>query len=248
MKRRLIIVIVVLSVVLCGFLIVRNTRSVYFVDGATGDITKLTSFWLKQNEIEIKDRWFNEFEEDTVSGIVYIEDMNEYALIPYTYTILDPVDGDLGDLYYSKLNRVKAVHWISKIENESLDFIVENEQRLSIAVGTYSNTSYDETEYGMGIYSMPVYNNNGELYYNLQFPSNSLAGIRAGFNDGVPCYVLQEVFYAEISLVNHVETTFFLPLSFHGGLLSEDILDSDHYYINYNGIQLVFEASLERIE
>jgi hypothetical protein len=248
MKKRVIIVSSVLLIILVGFLIVRNLRSVYFVDGTTGEITKLTSIWLKQNEIEIKDRWFKDFEEKTVSGIVYIEDNKEYAIIPYTYTRLDREDDELGDLYYSKLSRVKAVIWIEKENDEALVFNVENEQRIAVAVGTYSGTSYDETEYGNGIYSIPVYKDDGDLHYFLQFPTYSLAGIGDGFNDDVPCYILQDVIFTEISVVNHESVTFLLPLDFIGGLMSEDVLDSEHYYFEFNENLVVLEAFIDRIE
>ena len=105
MKNKLVIIIGVLAIIGIALLVVSNLRSVYFIDGATGEKTKLTSVWLKQNEIEIKDRWFADFEKKTFSGIIYIEDDKEYAIIPYTYTRFDN-DLDLADLYNSKLSRV----------------------------------------------------------------------------------------------------------------------------------------------
>ncbi|MGS0973288.1 MAG: hypothetical protein ACVCEJ_08715 [Candidatus Izemoplasmataceae bacterium] len=248
MKKIFVIIVGCLVFLLMGILITINLRSVYFVDGSTGETTKLTSIWLKQNEIEIKDKWFDSFEQKTVSGIIYIEDSKEYALISYTYTRLEPKDDDLGDLYYSKLSRVKSVNWIGKDVNENLKFTVLNEQRHSIAVGTFSGTSYDETEYGNGVYSIPVYNDSGDLHYYLQFPTYSLAGISEGFNDDTPCYILQDVIFIEVSLTNHDEITFLLPIDFMGGLMSEDVLDSDHYYIDYNGHEIIFEAFIDRIE
>lgn len=247
MKGKIIILVGAIIIVLIGGFVVANLRSVYFVDGSTGEVTKLTSVWFKQNEIEIKDRWFSDFDEDIYSGVIYIEDKREYTIIPYSFTVLDD-DGDLGDLYSSELNRVKAVFWIEKNNDEPLVFEIDNEQKYLIAVGTYSGTSYDETQYGFGIYSIPLFKDNGELYYHLQFPTYSLAGINEGFNDGNPCYILQEVIYTEISVSNHNEETFFFPLEFVGGLSSDDVLDSDHYYLDYNGNQIIFEAFLKRVE
>ena len=247
MRNKVLVLIGVAIAILIGVLIARNIRSVQFIDGATGETTKLTSIWFKQNEIEIKDRWFADFEEETVSGIIYIEDDKEYAIIPFSFTRFDD-DLDLAELYKSELSRVKGVSWIKKNSRESLEFKIENEQKLLVAVGTYSGTSYDETEYGNGVYSIPIYNDNGYLRYNLQFPTYSLVGLREGFNDGIPCYILQEVIFTEISISNHEEETFLLPLEFVGGVTSLDVLESDHYYYEYNGNQIIFEASLERIK
>ena len=246
-KSRIGIIISVLGVLLIGLLVGRNLRSVYFIDAATGEKTKLTSVWVKQNEIEIKDRWFADFDDDTFSGIIYIEDNKEYAIIPFSYTKFAD-DYDVADFYKQELNRIKGVTWIEKVNDESLDFEIDNEQKLLIAVGTYSGTSYDETEYGRGIYSIPIYNDKGDLHYNIQFPSSSLVGIREGFNDGEPCYILQEVIFTEISVSNHEEITFLLPIEFVGGVSSVDVLDSDYYYYEYNGNQIIFETSLERVE
>lgn len=247
MRNKVLVLIGVAITLLMGILIVKNFRSVYFIDGFTGETTKLTSMWFKQNEIEIKDRWFSDFEEETVSGIIYIEDDNEYAIIPFAFTRFDD-DLDLAELYKSELSRVKRVSWIEKSSRESLEFKIENEQGLLVAVGTYSGTSYDETEYGNGVYSIPLYNDNGDLHYNLQFPTSSLVGIREGFNDGTPTYILQKVIFTEISILNHKEETFLLPLEFIGGVSSSDVLDSDHYYYDYNGNQIIFEATLKKIK
>ena len=247
MRNKTLVLIEVVFTILIGVLIVRNLRSVYFVDGATGETTKLASMWFKQNEIEIKDRWFADFEEETVSGIIYIEDAKEYAIIPFAFTRFDD-DLDLAELYKSELSRVKGVSWIKKSSSESLEFKIENEQGLLVAVGTYLGTSYDETEYGNGVYSIPLYNDNGDLHYNLQFPTSSLVEIREGFNDGIPAYILQKVIFTEISILNHEEETFLLPIEFVGGVSSSDVLDSDHYYYEYNGNQIIFEATLEKIK
>ncbi len=247
MKKILLIITGLILIIGVGFIILLNLRSIYFFDGVTGETTKLTSFWLKQNEIEIKDRWFDDFEQDTISGIIFIEDDEEYAIIPYTFTKFNN-DYDLAELYDYEHNPFYGVTWIEKSIDEPLSFEITNEQKLWVAVGTYSGTSYDETEFGMGVYSVPLYNNEGDLYFYMEFPTSSLASVQSGFNNEIPSYVLQEFLFIEISITNHDQITFLLPIEFVGGLLSSDIDGSDHYYYEYNGNQVIFEAILERVE
>lgn len=214
-------------------------RTVYFVDGSTGDITKLTSLWIKQNEIEIKDRWFTDFDNGYISGVIIIEDSEEYAYIPYSYTKMDS-EGDLPEFYKNELSRVKAVVWVKKDNKEDISISFKNEQKLDVAVGTYSGTAYDTTQYGMGIYSIPLFKSNGDIFYHLQFAVSGVVGLRDGFNEGVPTYILQEVIYSEVNI--NEEITLLIPIYFVGGVSSADINGSTHYLFEYNGQQIILEA------
>ncbi len=245
MKKYMIIIGLSLVLVIAGYLLF-NLRSVYFVDMNTQEKTKLTSFWVKQDHIDIKDRWFKDFDDDVISGFILIEDKKTYTIIPYAFTKLDE-SSRLIDLYESTLERSKEIKWIAKEYEQDVLYDIKEEVRLDISVDTYLGSVTEENKYGNGIYSVPTYNDSGEIVSYVQFAESSVSGLLEGFNQNNPCYILQAVLFVEVHINNHQASKLLIPTYFIGGLVTADIT-SDHYYIEYFDQLLVFEATLEKLE
>lgn len=221
-----------------------NLRSVYFVDARTQEKTKLTSFWLKNDQISIKDRWFSNFEDDVISGFILIEDRKTYAIIPYAYTT-SIFNHELNDFYQQNLDRRKEITWIEKENNQTLLYDISEEKRIEVAVDTYPGYVTDDMRYGKGIYTVPVYNQLGDIVEYVQFLESSEAGLLEGFNNNLPCYILQTVLFIEIEIKNHEMMNLLIPTYFVGGLQSAEMND-DHYHEQYFDQLLIFEATLEK--
>ncbi|AIO19421.1 hypothetical protein KQ51_01545 [Candidatus Izimaplasma bacterium HR1] len=93
-----------------------------------------------------------------------------------------------------------------------------------------------------------MYDSNGELYFNMLFPTMNSIRIIDEFNQGVPCYVLQTFIFTEVSITNHNEISYFLPIELVGGSNASDINNTDHYYYNFNGHNVILEAEIFGVE
>lgn len=246
MRKNIIILFAGIVLIAIILIIAFNMRTVYFVDGRTGETTKLTSFWYKQSEINIKDKWFDDFEAEVVTGIIYIEEKNAYAMMPYSHSKFTLVDS-LSSLYHQIRSETIEITWIEKTDDQPLRFEVTNEQSLWVAIDRYSGVPENLT-YGSGVYTIDVYNDRGETDTQLHFADWSSIGIGESFSIDVPSYVLQQFLFTEVTLVNQHETTFLLPILLIGGSNFADIGESNHYYYEFYGHDIILEATISEVE
>lgn len=243
MKKVAFLTLGIVVIVLASYVLI-NLRSVYFVDARTQEKTKLTSFWFKRDEITMKDRWFSDFDDDVISGFVLIEDQKTYAIIPYVFT--KPIfDQELDIFYQANLDRNKEIIWRDKENDQAVIYDISEEIAIEVAVDVYPGYVTEPLKYGDGIYTVPVYNDLGDIVEHVQFLESSQTGLREGFNNSIPCYILQTVLFVEININNHETMNLLIPTFFVGGLLSAEIND-DHYYDQYFDQLLVFEATLDK--
>lgn len=246
MRKNIIILFMGIFLIATIFIVALNMRAVYFVDGRTGETTKLTSFWYKQSEIKVKDKWFDDFEDEVVTGIIYIEEKNAYSIMPYSFSKLIPVES-LSSRYDQIHSNTIEIIWIDKINDQPLRFEASSEQALWVAIDRYSGVTDTSIKYGRAVYTIPVYNELGEIDSHFHFADWSYVSLQETF-DNVPCYVLQQFLFTEVSLVNQHETTYLLPILLIGGVNFVDIGESEHYYYEFFEHDIIFEATLNRVD
>lgn len=245
MKKNLIMIISIFIFITFSIAYGGNTRTVYFIDGYTGEIKLLTSSWFKRNTIQMKDAWFDDYETNVVSGLIFIEDNREYAVFPYTYHNLE--SSRFTEFYPDHVDQEYELVWIKKTNQEHLSFEVKNVQSLWISVGVHQSIPGTDIKYGRGIYTMPVFNDRGEVISELSFAENDYISLGEGWNDFTQRYVLQQFIFSEITIVNQHVETYFMPILFLGGSNLAEVGNSEHYYYSYNGYDLIFEATLLRL-
>ncbi len=246
MKKNLILLLFMFSFLVVSTTYGAGTRSVYFFDRQTGETTLLTSQWLKQDVIDVKDSWFSKFEENTVSGIIFIEDSREYAVIPYVH------HSNFGSLsiqefYQDHVDSTYELTWMKKTSNASLSFEVISEQPLWASVEITQSIPGTTTKYGRGIYTMPVFDGFGNRISELSFAENDYMSLNESWNDFIPRFVLQQFIFIEIELSTHHPMTIFMPVYFLGGSNLMEVGDQEHYLYPYRGHDLVFEAEILRL-
>ena len=245
MKKNLIILIALFFFIALSLTYVGSTRSVYFFDGYTGETKLLTSSWFKHDTIQMKDSWFDDYESDVIGGVVFIEDSKEYAIFPYTHH--NNENSGFEEFYFDHVSQEYELVWIKKSNKEHLSFEAKNVQSLWVSVGIHPSIPGTDIKYGRAIYTMPAYNASGEVISELSFAEWDYMSLGEGWNDYTQRFVLQQFIFAEITLKNQQTTTFFMPIFFLGGSNLADVGSSEHYYYDYYGHDIIFEATLLRM-
>ena len=76
------------------------------------------------------------------------------------------------------------------------------------------------------------------------FAEYNSAGVLEGFANNIPSYVLQQFTYCDVDITDENGTySVLLPKTFHGGIGSEAINDSEHYYYSNNGNEVIMEST-----
>jgi len=241
MKRILGVFLFFISIMMVSVVVKLNVRPLYFLDGYTGQTTILTYVY-QSNQLNVDDQWFKDFEQDVISGVLYMEDRTQYAIIPYSFSKISP-DNDYHDLYHQKRHQTIDIDWKDKISRESLQFEVMNQMSLWVSIDSYSSEFAQTYHFGNGVYTIPVYNNHGEKITDFVFATSDIFGIGESWNDGITRFILQQFLFTEIVCSNQCEDRILLPLSWIGGLRLEEVGDLDHYYYPYNNHNLIFEAN-----
>lgn len=233
-----------LLLVLCISVVYLNRYAVYFYDASDGERYRIATMYFNYNEIEVKDRWFKDFDGE-VSGIIVIENEKQYATIPYSSLTDFPYEDNpdysgLEALYNNNHFNSKGLSWVKKTSDYEVELEFSNWQNIWVSV---DETSSDRTIYGNGVYKVPIYQGDGDLYYHLIFIHYGSPTRLEGFADGVPSYVLEQFTYVDATITDEYGSSqLFMPVTFHGGLSAKTIESSTNYYYSYNNHMVIMEA------
>lgn len=245
MKRILGVFLFFISIMMVSVVVKLNVRPLYFLDGYTGQ-TSILTYVYKSNQLNVDDQWFKDIERDVISGILYMEDRHQYAIMPYSQSRINP-EYDFVDLYRQKHHQIIQVDWKDKSKNEPLQFEVMSQTALWVSVGKLTGEpTLSDHRFGHGIYTMPVFNDLGEKITHFVFATSDIYGIGEEWNDGIPRYVLQQFLFTEIVCLHQQEATILLPLLLMGGLNLEEVGIREYYDYHYKGHELIFEADFMR--
>jgi len=179
-----------------------NKYDVFFIDSVYGEQYKIATVYFHRDEITIKEKWLDDFNEYEKSGIILIDGSNEYSVFPYSQTNFiqdDPTWGLIETKYNEVNSNSKLLKWVKKDSKLNIEVYIHNSRHIWVAV---DKTTTSQTSYGRGIYSAPVYDDNGTLIDTLLFAEYNSAGVLEGFANNIPSYVLQQFTYCDVDITD----------------------------------------------